>query len=508
MVEMQTKSDAQLLRDYAARGDEAAFREIVTRHTDFVYSAAHRQVESAAVAADLAQGVFTDLAHKARPVSEKISNESSLAGWLHRSTRYAALNHLRDSHRRRTNERLAMEQLLTNSESAADWEQIRPALDEALDSLSNDDREALLLRYFKNQDFRAVGRALGMSDDAAQKRVSRAVERLREFFSKRNVTMGASGLAVVISANAVQAAPVGLAVTISAAALAGATVSASTAIAVTKTIAMTTLQKALITATLAAAIGTGIYQAHRAVQLREQVQTLQQQQAPLAEQIWQLQRANDDATNRLALMAEEIAKTKSNNLELLKLRAQVTSLLQSNHELTTLANPPATSTNEGSSIVDMGNYAIPDTWSNAGLDTATDAVRTYLWSLANTNTTKLKEVLSLPADSKEMFAGFVQKEGMNLSEAIKGARIVSAKQISDDRNECLFIVESLNASPATTESGDPRPPSSSLETQSLIVRRINGVWHVAFPGLPELSPEELEKYPSEAAKKSDSDIQQ
>ena len=112
-----------------------------------------------------------------------------------------------------------MEQLLTNSESAADWEQIRPALDEALDSLGDEDREALLLRYFKNQDFRAVGLALGVSDDAAQKRVSRAVERLREFFSKRNVTIGASGLAVLISANAVQSAPIGLAATISTAAI-------------------------------------------------------------------------------------------------------------------------------------------------------------------------------------------------------------------------------------------------------------------------------------------------
>src|SRR5262249_25134102 len=149
-------------------------------------------------------------ARKAKLLSQKVSADGSLAGWLHRSTRYAALNHLRDSRRRRANERQAMEQLLTDSEFSADWEQIRPALDEALDSLSDEDREALLLRYFKNQDFRAVGHALGVSDDAAQKRVSRAVERLREFFARRGVTVSVSGLVVVISANAVQAAPIGL----------------------------------------------------------------------------------------------------------------------------------------------------------------------------------------------------------------------------------------------------------------------------------------------------------
>ena len=155
--------------------------------------------------------------------------------------------------------------------TSADWTQIEPLLDEAMAALDETDRSAVLLRYFENKNLREVGEALGASEDAAQKRVSRAVERLREFFSKRNVTIGASGLAVLISANAVQAAPVGLAATISAAAvLAGTAVSTSTVIAATKTIAMTTLQKTLIGATLAAAAGTGIFEAHQASQLRNE----------------------------------------------------------------------------------------------------------------------------------------------------------------------------------------------------------------------------------------------
>ena len=208
MVEMCEQSDVQLLRDYAEGGHEVAFRELVTRHTDLVYSAALRQVNSPDLAGDIAQGVFTDLARKARQVAEQMAGANSLAGWLHRSTRYAALNHWRNTRRRLANERQAMEQLLINSDSVPDWERIRPLLDEALDSLADEDREALLLRYFKNQDFHAVGLALGLSDDTAQKRVSRAMERLREFFSKRNVTIGASGLVGLLSANAVQAAPV------------------------------------------------------------------------------------------------------------------------------------------------------------------------------------------------------------------------------------------------------------------------------------------------------------
>ena len=202
-----------------------------------------------------------------------------------------------------------------------DWTQIEPLLDDAMAALDETDRSAILLRYFENKSLREVGEALGASEDAAQKRVSRAVERLREFFSKRNVTIGASGLAVLISANAVQSAPIGLAATISAAAvLPEPLFHTSTVIAATKAIAMTTLQKTIIGAALAATVGTGIFEAHQASQLREQNQTLQQQQAPLAEQIQQLQKERDDATNRLAGMAEEIANNQKDNLELLQLR--------------------------------------------------------------------------------------------------------------------------------------------------------------------------------------------
>ncbi|HEX7618641.1 MAG TPA: sigma-70 family RNA polymerase sigma factor, partial [Verrucomicrobiae bacterium] len=340
---MTEQSDAKLLRAYAQRGRETAFREIVLRHTDFVYSAALRQVESSDVAGDVAQSVFTDLARKARPLAEKMAVGGSRAGWLYRSTRFAALNQVRDYRRRLAHERQAMEQLITNSETAPDWGRVRPVLDEAMADLSEEDREALLLRYFKNQDLRAVGLALGVSDDTAQKRVSRAVERLREFFSKRNVTIGAGGLAVLISANAVQSAPAGLAGAISAAAiLAGTVVSTSTAIVATKTIVMTTLQKTLITATVAIWAGAGIYEARQAGQLGVQVQTLQQQQAPLAAQIQRLQRERDNATNQIAgLLAENgQLKSNSNEIELLKLRAETTRLRSDSQALASLKADP------------------------------------------------------------------------------------------------------------------------------------------------------------------------
>ena len=221
-----------------------------------------------------------------------------------------------------------MNELLVTEPDAA-WEEIAPQLDAALDELSEPDREALLLRYFERKSAREMAETLGIGDEAAQKRVNRAVERLREILAKRGVTVGVGGLVILISANAVQSAPIGLAAAIAAAtALAGTAVQTSTVIAATKTIAMTTLQKAIFTTALAVAVGTGIFEAHQASQLREQNQTLQQEQAPLAAQVRQLQLAQADATNRLAWMAGELAKAKKNPNEVLKLRGEVGQLRQ------------------------------------------------------------------------------------------------------------------------------------------------------------------------------------
>jgi len=316
-------SDLDLLGQFARGKSQDAFTELVQRHVNLVYSAALRQVRSPQLAEEIAQSVFADLARDAG----KLKSDTVLTAWLYAVTRRTAIDVIRKESRRQLREQIAVE--LTNMNATAnDWSQIEPLLDDAMAALDETGRSAILLRYFQNKSLREVGEALGTNDDAAQKRVSRAVDRLREFFSKRNVTVGASGLAVVISANAVQAAPAGLAATISAAAaIAGTAVSTSTVITATKAIAMTTLQKTVVTAALAA-VGTGIFEAHQAAQLREQNQALQQQQTTLAGQIQQLQGERDGATNQLAGLLAENAQLKSNENEneLLKLRGEVTRL--------------------------------------------------------------------------------------------------------------------------------------------------------------------------------------
>jgi RNA polymerase sigma factor (sigma-70 family) len=259
-----------------------------------VYSTALRLVEGDTHRAeDVAQTVFVDLARKARTLPQEVR----LGGWLHRDACLVAGHTMRGERRRQSRERQAVEMNVLENHSEADFSQV--ALDEAINELGEADRTAILLRFFEQQDFRAVGQALGSNEDAARMRVTRALEKLEDLLKRRGVTTSAASLGVVLTVNAVQAAPVGLAVTIStAAALAGTTLATATTATAAKAIAMTTVQKALITVTTAAAIGAGVYEARQNSTLRSQVKTFQQQYAPLMDQIQELQHDRDDATNR------------------------------------------------------------------------------------------------------------------------------------------------------------------------------------------------------------------
>ena len=323
--------DQELLRDYAERQSEQAFAELVRRHIDFVYSAALRIVHDPHTAEDVTQSTFIALTKNALQVRDR----SVLSSWLHSTARNLAANAIRTEVRRRAREQeaAAMNQLLANEPETA-WKNIAPHLDDAIAELGDSDRDALLLRYFERKSAREMGQMFGTSEEAAQKRVSRAVERLREFFAKRGIAIGASGLVILVSANAVQSAPVALAATISTAAtLAGTAIHTSTAITTTKVIAMTTFQKTLVAATLAVVAGIGAYQTHQTSRLHAEVRTLQQQQMPLTERINLLQQERDKATNRLASLTEENGRLNSNAAELLQLRSEVARMRNQLHEL-------------------------------------------------------------------------------------------------------------------------------------------------------------------------------
>src|SRR5262245_36553389 len=267
------KDDRQLLLHYAQERSESAFAELVQRHIDMVYSAALRVARGDTyLAQDVTQIVFTDLARKARSLPDHVL----LAGWLYRSASFTTVKAVRSERRRREREQTAMHVITVNSETEAAWEHIAPQLDKALGELNDADRNAIVLRFLKRCDFRAVAAALGVSEDAAQKRVSRALDKLRDMLcpSPAGAKWTVTTLASVLAAQAVAAAPAGLAGSITTASLAGATaVGTSVGVGLTtlKLMGMTKLQMAAASAVLLGAFTTPILvQQHSLNRMREE----------------------------------------------------------------------------------------------------------------------------------------------------------------------------------------------------------------------------------------------
>ena len=219
MGKQPMNDDTQLLRDYIQDGSESAFRSLVDRHIALVHAAARRVAAGDAhLAQDVTQLVFTDLARKAQSLPPGVV----LAGWLHRHTCFTAAKVVRTESRRRARERIAMEINALNEAPVLDaqWRRLAPVLDEALNSLAAADRDAIALRFLERRDLRSIGAALGTNDDAAQKRIVRALDRLRDYLTQRGLTFSAVLLATALEAGAASACvPAGLAASVSVTAL-------------------------------------------------------------------------------------------------------------------------------------------------------------------------------------------------------------------------------------------------------------------------------------------------
>src|ERR1017187_2962032 len=205
---MPEVSDMERLRNYSQQGSEEAFAGLVRQHVNLVYSAALRQVGIAAHAEEITQAVFVILARK----SARLRPDTILDAWLFETTRLTALSFLRGERRRQFREQEAyMQSILQESTPDPVWQQLAPLLDDAMMRLGRRDREAVVLRFFKGRSLGEVAAALNIKEPAAQKRVSRALEKLRNHFARRGVDSTAAAIGETISAHSIQAAPVALA---------------------------------------------------------------------------------------------------------------------------------------------------------------------------------------------------------------------------------------------------------------------------------------------------------
>jgi RNA polymerase sigma factor (sigma-70 family) len=201
--------DWKLLDDYATKNSEEAFRALVERYAGMVYHAALRQTGNPDAAEDVAQDVFIALAQKA----DSIPRQATLYGWLFRATRFAVLNQVRKNVNRERREQatLVMQPTLESNDADSIWERITPHLNDALEKLSAADREVVMIRFFGNKSHKDVAEALGVSEETARKRISRALERLRVIFARRGVAVSSLALMAAFAAHGAQAAPIEMA---------------------------------------------------------------------------------------------------------------------------------------------------------------------------------------------------------------------------------------------------------------------------------------------------------
>ena len=248
-------------------------------------------------------------------------------------------------------------------------------------------------------------------------------------------------------------------------ALAGTAVSTSTFIAATKTIAMTTLQKTLITATLVMVAGAGIYEARRASILRDQIQTLQQQQAPLTEEIQKLKQGGQDVTARLTMLTAENERLKGNAAELLKLRG----------ETATLRSRLAAKETEYEKLAAesvRGQFLPRTDWADKGNQSPFAAVETMLWASSEGQRARLAEVVAFEVtdESLRRFSPSEQPPGVTVS-------AVNIIQGIGNKEGTRSIVTAMVRREHTAPPGGG--PYSDNDIQSWRLIKTDGGWKIS-----------------------------
>jgi RNA polymerase sigma factor (sigma-70 family) len=297
-------SDSDLLHTFVANGSEAqsAFTTLVERHLNLVYSVARRHVRSSALAEEVAQSVFIDLARRAK----QIPSDTPLVAWLHLVSHRTAVDVVRREARRTAREHAAAE-LSAMDTPSSNWKAVEPLLDEAVESLTPPDRTAILLRYFENKSLRDVGAALGTSDDAAQKRVSRALEQMRALFARRGVSASVSSLATSLAAHAIEIAPASL-TTSFLAAPALSSIAGHTVVSGTQALVSGAGPKLAASLGAAALLGVAVWQTTTLFGQRQETAAVRSATAALENELTALRRMRAEAIGRQRIAQEEIAR--------------------------------------------------------------------------------------------------------------------------------------------------------------------------------------------------------
>ena len=204
-MEDRPLEDRQLLQRFVRDNSQEAFAVLTARYLNLVYAVCRRELNDADAAEDVTQAVFLILARKAPSLGRNVV----LSGWLFQTARFAAKNARLTAQRRAAYEQKAAEVLMEQQMGTHDsqWTEIEPLLNQSLAALKAGERECVLLRFFQGASFAEVGASLGLSEDAARKRVTRSLGKMRQFFTQNGVIVPAIALPVLLTTHAAKAAP-------------------------------------------------------------------------------------------------------------------------------------------------------------------------------------------------------------------------------------------------------------------------------------------------------------
>jgi len=423
--------DRQLLREYIRSQSQEAFRELVARHLPMVYSTARRMVRDDHLAEDIAQDVFAILVRKAGGLGA----ERVVGGWLYNTTRHLAMHTVRAEQRRRRREEIAvaMQPQQTPDDAGRILEQLEPAMTE----LEETERNALVLRFFEDRSLREVGLELGISEEAARKRVNRAVERLRTIFWARRIAVSSVVLSGVLAASSTTAVPAGLSAAISAAAVAGATAATATTTTTTQAILMSMFNAKTVVAAAGAALlaASGVY----LVQQRH-IERLRAHNQALATENRQLSAERESAAKAAETARAELSRVQQDSAELLRLRNEVGQLRRERDTARQVsAKAAAASAGSGPSRGAPGRYITKDELAFVGYTTPEAAVESTTWAMihgtyeqANAGLSpELQQDEQKNAEAREHF----ERTQAGMAGIFKGMQVIARKAVTGDRVE-------------------------------------------------------------------------
>lgn len=369
---MNTRIDSDLLREYADEGSDAAFAELVNRHVALVYSVAVRVVVDTHLAEDVTQATFAILAREAR----HLVGRTFLSSWLHRTASNQAAKLVRGEMRRRAREQEAYAMQTLPPEAVPDWSRLAPVLDAALNKLAEADRAVILLRFFEKKTARDIAAELQLSEEAAQKRVARAMARLRGLLAGQGAGVAPAALVALIAAQAVPAAPIGLSTSVTAAALAGGPAAGGLTLTTLKLIIMSKLKVSAVSALIVAGVATPLVLQHQTVtRLRTEKAALEEK----ARGAGVLQDENEQLSRQLADARQLQLLSKAQLSELLRLRGEVGVLRRDSQELANL-RAKQLAEQAAAQPAQPRDFVPAAAWANLGAGSPEAAIQTFFWA--------------------------------------------------------------------------------------------------------------------------------